>query len=280
MANIHFGFTRGCLLDPSILNSYNGIRFIGDVHGEFEKLEVVLRKCADDKMFPVSLGDLVDRGPQSKLCLMIFMNLMNTGHGFFVPGNHEVKHVGKLNGDKPKRWSDDQEKVHQEILRMSVKDRTSFIRHVENGPRWGMIGDVYFAHATWSPLVEKALRVPLSASEEVTLLRQITYGHLSVEAIKAEHYNVMSGFGWIDRIPYGKHVIVGHTVLDEYDPMPVVIEGRSGGRAYFIDTDCGTDENGYITTMDYMRDGKLRLPKGMLDYTRKYRAFAKEAVRV
>jgi protein phosphatase len=51
-----------------------------------------------DGRTPVFLGDLVDRGPDSPAVLKLVMSTVESGHGFCVPGNHDLKLQKKLNG--------------------------------------------------------------------------------------------------------------------------------------------------------------------------------------
>ncbi|SHL41563.1 polynucleotide kinase-phosphatase [Chitinophaga jiangningensis] len=47
---------------------------------------------------PVLLGDLVDRGPDSLQVLRLAMDIVKNGHGYCVPGNHDVKLKRYLEG--------------------------------------------------------------------------------------------------------------------------------------------------------------------------------------
>ena len=55
---------------------------IGDVHGEYKTLMALLKKMPDYQ--PLFLGDMIDRGPDSKKVLDFAMK-----HGKAVLGNHE-----------------------------------------------------------------------------------------------------------------------------------------------------------------------------------------------
>lgn len=55
---------------------------IGDIAGHYKTLIALLTKCPDDE--PVSVGDMVDRGPRSKEVLEFFMK-----NGRAILGNHE-----------------------------------------------------------------------------------------------------------------------------------------------------------------------------------------------
>jgi protein phosphatase len=85
---------------------------IGDVHGCFDELKLLLEKLgyrvdrADGEIAvtppegrkAVFLGDLVDRGPNSPDVLRLVMGMAAAGAALCVPGNHDVKLLRKLRG--------------------------------------------------------------------------------------------------------------------------------------------------------------------------------------
>jgi protein phosphatase len=85
---------------------------IGDVHGCFDelsdllvKLGWVLNEDRTDAVHPegrtaVFLGDLVDRGPATPQVLRLAMNMNAGGTAICIPGNHEVKLLKALRGDR------------------------------------------------------------------------------------------------------------------------------------------------------------------------------------
>ena len=90
---------------------------IGDVHGCFDELEALLGKLgyqlarADDGAHVVThpagrrvvfLGDLVDRGPKIPEVLRLVMDMAASGVALCVPGNHEVRLLRHLRGNKVK----------------------------------------------------------------------------------------------------------------------------------------------------------------------------------
>ncbi|MEQ1489491.1 MAG: metallophosphoesterase family protein [Terricaulis sp.] len=68
---------------------------IGDVHGEIEKLDRLLSFIRDDPVRReaaykiVFLGDLIDRGPDSRAVVERVMNAVAKGEALAVKGNHE-----------------------------------------------------------------------------------------------------------------------------------------------------------------------------------------------
>lgn len=69
---------------------------IGDVHGESERLDQLLRSIRDDAAFAgaphkmVFLGDMIDRGPDSRAVVSRAIELTASGEALAVRGNHEA----------------------------------------------------------------------------------------------------------------------------------------------------------------------------------------------
>ena len=85
-------------MNPLIGKLDNGpIDIVGDVHGEIEPLQSLLRRLGYDgdgrhpaKRRLVFLGDLVDRGPDSPGVLELVMRLVGNGTAQCILGNHEM----------------------------------------------------------------------------------------------------------------------------------------------------------------------------------------------
>ncbi|HKV63569.1 MAG TPA: polynucleotide kinase-phosphatase [Candidatus Acidoferrum sp.] len=89
---------------------------IGDVHGCYDELIALLTQLgytsapsngeAGDKVTfsppagrkAAFLGDLADRGPNSPGVLRLVMKMVEQGHAYCVPGNHDIKLLRKLRG--------------------------------------------------------------------------------------------------------------------------------------------------------------------------------------
>jgi Calcineurin-like phosphoesterase len=61
---------------------------IGDVHGDLLKLKSLLAQLGDRRL--VFLGDLVNRGPESRAVVEVVAGLVDDGRATLVRGNHEV----------------------------------------------------------------------------------------------------------------------------------------------------------------------------------------------
>src|SRR5215213_2447708 len=65
------------------------LRVIGDVHGEVELFQNSVSNALQHGRYVVQLGDLIDHGPDSDMCLRAALDLIQSGCGIFVRGNHE-----------------------------------------------------------------------------------------------------------------------------------------------------------------------------------------------
>jgi protein phosphatase len=99
-------------------NEHGPFDIIGDLHGCADELKELLEQLGYQATSGVGglsldsgpaylhpagrkaifVGDLVDRGPRVLDCLRIVRNMVNTGSGLCVPGNHDMKLHKKLRG--------------------------------------------------------------------------------------------------------------------------------------------------------------------------------------
>lgn len=90
--------------DPYILDldssSYEKFIIIGDIHGCYQELMLLLEKVnyniKDEKTALVFVGDLIDKGPEPK---KVFDYVIENKNAYFVMGNHEFKLLRYLRGN-------------------------------------------------------------------------------------------------------------------------------------------------------------------------------------
>jgi len=84
---------------------------IGDIHGCCDELEQLLAKLGyaknekntyqhPDGHKVVFVGDLVDRGPRIPETVRVVKDMVDSGHAFCVPGNHDIKFMRAIRGKK------------------------------------------------------------------------------------------------------------------------------------------------------------------------------------
>lgn len=96
---------------------------IGDVHGCHRELVALLTELGyqveDHQAIPpegrraIFVGDLVDRGPDSVSVLRLVKNMVEAGHAFCVPGNHDDRLARALKGNAVKLTHGLQETMEQ-----------------------------------------------------------------------------------------------------------------------------------------------------------------------
>lgn len=76
------------------MKNYERVIVVGDIHGCFDELQALLDKCEFSKRdLLVSVGDILDRGPNS---FEVYNFFRNTNNALCVKGNHERKVLRSL----------------------------------------------------------------------------------------------------------------------------------------------------------------------------------------
>lgn len=176
---------------------------VGDVHACWDELQELLDRVAltpDDRL--VSVGDVVDRGPDPASVVSFFRSRPNT---VVVCGNHERKHVRAIFSRS------------QEITRAQLGPRyADDVAWMATLPYSWEDEQVRVVHASLIP------GVPLAETPE-DILCGTTSGTRRLE-------EQLGGQRWHDLYADERPVVFGHHVVAE----PLVREGR----VYGIDTGC------------------------------------------
>lgn len=75
---------------------------IGDIHGEYEMFLKILKNFRPDTQRLILIGDLNDRGPKSKDCWFLGMELVQKYQAIYLRGNHEQYFLEFM--DNPEDW--------------------------------------------------------------------------------------------------------------------------------------------------------------------------------
>lgn len=211
---------------------------IGDIHGRLDLFEQLLaqidkddaaRGAADTTL--ILLGDLVDRGPESRGVVERAMQLKATRKVRILAGNHEEMLLGSLG--------------NEETLR-------HFLRHggKETLFSYGLTAEEY-SRAKLDELQERAnALIPaehiafMRAMENQIVMGEYLFVHAGIRPGVPLDQQMVSDMRWIRREfldhaePYGHLVVHGHTITDE----PAIRSNRIG-----IDT--GAFASGRLTAI-------------------------------
>lgn len=236
---------------------YNGITVVGDMHGMYHSLLATLEWARERKHFVLSLGDIIDYGPGTLETADEVYRLVMRGGGEMIIGNHERKIARWIDqndrGRSMMKLSDGNKVTTQALNRAgaSVRDRWSsrFRGFVSRSPLSVEIGDFFFAHAAAHPSVWSGEDFDPRAAENFCLFGE--YDPTAEGERPARTYN------WVEAIPAGKTVIVGHDARSTM--RPVVETNAQGGKAIFLDT--GSGKGGNLSSVDlrFNEAGRLEL---------------------
>jgi serine/threonine protein phosphatase 1 len=186
---------------------------VGDIHGCYQELMRLLETVnlsADDCL--ISLGDIVDRGPES---VKVYDFLKKRPNTIVLMGNHERKHLRQTLS------------YSQEIVKLQFGDRyPEFLAWVQNLPYYYETETAIFVHAG----VED--RIPLAAQREEVLCGC----NAGVRYLEKQYGSAY----WTQQYTGEKPIIFGHHVVEK---DPLIIQQR----LYGIDT--GACHGGRLTAL-------------------------------
>jgi protein phosphatase len=229
---------------PLLRDHYRGITVIADVHGELERFQEAIAWAKSRKHFIWFLGDVVDCGAKTIQVLTQVYHLVMRGEAAFILGNHERKIARWIAHQESKesrsiRLSEGNKVTVDALMRMSADKRTQWcgqFRSLLNRSNLIMhLGTVAFTHAAIHP-DEWSGKHEHQGIEDFAL-----YGE--PDATAAEF---CLSYRWVDAVPSGKIVFVGHDVRSSLAPQ--VVTGAKGGKVVFLDT--GSGKGGFLSTAD------------------------------
>ncbi|MES2711968.1 MAG: metallophosphoesterase, partial [Pseudomonadota bacterium] len=217
---------------------HQGLRVVGDVHGEAAAFEAACAGAEAANLFVVQLGDLTDHGPDSPAVLRRMFGLIDAEAGLFLLGNHDHKLRRALLGAKVNQANGLAVTLAQFSTapdREALTART--IAEVARAPAWLRAGPSFFVHAGYHDAMLHNPAPPRAGEEKpdgvVTraLFGQIT-GRTRADGFPERLHH------WVARIPAGLTVYCGHEVRSR-DGLPY-----RDGNAVFLDT--GSGKGGHL----------------------------------
>lgn len=226
---------------------FNGITIVGDVHGELNKLYSVLQWGNAYKNLFCFLGDIIDYGKDNIETINIVYSLVMSGKAIMIMGNHERKILKWAENQKAK-LSDSNRITTTAINNLSVKNKRCLLNKFRalcaRSRNIVEMDDFVLTHGAIHPSYWGVNK------NSKAIERYSFYGESDTRSgVFKMTYN------WIDHIPKGKTVIVGHDKRSNIAPLNI---STSGGNAIFLDTGCG--KGGQLTTANLkFEKNKLKL---------------------
>ncbi|PWU00809.1 MAG: hypothetical protein C5B52_08300 [Bacteroidetes bacterium] len=220
-----------------LAQGYDGLLAIGDLHGDIEALMKAYNYARKHKLFLVSLGDLVDRGPFPFETVKTIVEIVDQGHGAFVIGNHDDKHYRHALGNKVTLSGDAQRTLHSvgEDRMEEFFDLYKKLYHHTNSSYYHYCDGWIFVHGASHPDLWSYPEKLGDGAKSRALYGEVT-GKRDGAGMPERIYT------WIDEIPEGQAVIVGHDRKAVYNiklVTPLMVANENSGLAIFVDTSCG-----------------------------------------
>ncbi|MFO1172340.1 MAG: metallophosphoesterase [Hyphomicrobiaceae bacterium] len=212
---------------------------IGDVHGMADDLARALAEAEAHDAFPILLGDLVDKGPDSVAVLRIVVPRLAAGTLALVRGNHDERLLKSLTRPDGKKT-----KVLLDLL--AAPDGAALAaltaRMLAAAPYWISLPGYLLVHGAFHPEMltfgSGGAGPGVPGKLRALALYGETDGTFTTEGFPVRTYR------WVDHIPEGLTVVAGHDTRQMHEPL--VVENASGGRAVFLDT--GAAKGGRLST--------------------------------
>lgn len=229
-----------------IEENFNGLFVIGDVHGILDSYTSAITYALEKNLYIVSLGDLVDYGPNSKEVILMSADLNSQKKFSVVLGNHERKlfkyfvqnKEGKIRITiKPAiqasidSFGDDQLAINSFTTLHS--DMINVIKYKNN----------YFTHgALHTSMLTKPEYSPIA-------YQMALFGEIDQTIAKREDGYPNRIYNWVPKLPTDIRVFVGHDIRSRENP---VVDGS----VIFLDTGCGKE--GFLSCAVLNIDGILK----------------------
>tara|TARA_B100001105_G_scaffold255226_1_gene253618 strand:+ start:2442 stop:3179 length:738 start_codon:yes stop_codon:yes gene_type:complete len=215
---------------------------IGDVHGSYDGYNRAVTYGQKHGMHIVSVGDLVDNGPDGFKIVRSFNKLVNEGDASFIIGNHEWKIY---------RWTLGRDVLITPPNKITTDEMTTTPKFKE------VFAELMNKAQNYIQLNERMFVTHAAMSKEFWTGREVTkydrermmYGFADRSTLyqyRGETYPIRL-YDWVEWIPNGVKLFVGHDPrpmigvpdFNNFQLTPLTVKNKQGGYVTFLDTGSG-----------------------------------------
>lgn len=221
---------------------------LGDVHAEYEPFKKALNYAEKNNLFVISVGDLVDNGPNGYEVFKDFYKLVKEEKAALTWGNHEWKIYRWLLGNNVTLGGNNQLTVEQ--MNSNLKFKEVFMRTMEFCQHYIQLNEnMFITHAGVNP--EFWSRFPKTTKEDLNVFKYGQVDHSQMYHYRNEVYPNRV-YDWVNSVPADIKLFVGHDPrpmtskpdFDNFQPEPSIYKGEQGGEVIFLD--CGAGKGGWL----------------------------------
>lgn len=228
-----------------VRENFDGLMVFGDIHSDYESLMRAYHFAKAHNYFFMSLGDLVDRGPFPFETVSHMHQTVKDRIAGFTSGNHDDKFYQFGKGCRVHLSVDAKNTLVNVGPERQDKFLEMYVEMMETPVFSGLFhtfDDITLVHAASHPYMWD---YSMKFSNEVSLRSLLgeTTGKRYDDGYPVRLYS------WIDEIPTGKTVVVGHDrapIFNVAITEPMVHTNTSGGTVIFMDTGCG--KGGFLSS--------------------------------
>lgn len=231
---------------------------LGDIHNEYKSLMDAHIYAQENNLTIISVGDVVDYGPNPVEVIHLMNTLMKVDSTIAIEGNHDNKIYRYLKGNDVTVSKGMVSTVEAFKKDSTARDSFNFI--YENMKSFHVIGDTHITHGAFTSTYWEG------DTESKQAKRAFLYGEIDNTKPFVE-WNGQSyphrTYNWVDAIPNGKTVIVGHD-RSPFEEVPAfenninqvtVSTNNNGGTVIFTDT--GAGKGGFVSGVTLDEQGKF-----------------------
>lgn len=222
-----------------------GVLVIGDVHGQVRLFQAAVDLAAAERRYVLSLGDLVDRGPDNAGCVRLMLDLLDRKAGRFIRGNHDDKLHRTLKGNPTSVDSDLAVTLEQlDAASDSKALKRGFCSAFRAAPFVVTLGDSVMAHGAFA-------RAMLASRTFHPKLKALAlYGETAASRGGSKPVRT---YRWAEKVRAGTTVVIGHHPIS--DRAVLVRASKPGGRV--IHLDCGAGKGRGLGVLRLTGDGRI-----------------------
>jgi protein phosphatase len=231
-----------------LLDGRDGLRVIGDAHGQAQLFAEAVEGARDRNLAILSLGDLIDRGPDAPGTIRVLLDLWRRGDGDLIPGNHEDKFRRWVAGRRVETEKSGLAGTLEQIA--GAPDGAELTRRFAEGiatrPLWRRAGRWFFVHGGFHPAMLRHEEGPAASEKEKAgwLAARALYGE-TAGTKRPDGFPVRT-YRWVDLIPPAISVVIGHDVVSTQS----IVRRRGGRGGEVVHLDTGPDRGGTLSWLD------------------------------
>lgn len=221
----------------TVSSSFNDIIAIGDIHGNYPAFLDAVQYADKNNLFILSLGDIVDYGLYSYEVFDLISTLVHQNKMAMVMGNHDSKIMRYFMGNAVVMEDKNQVTIDS-FPANDPKAKDDFVSFMQDVPHIITYHDNVFVHAG---IHRRFWQTDLNSKMKKAIVGMALYGQVDRDNPIDSNGLPNRIYKWVDDIPAGNTVFIGHDVFSE----PTYNQNENGGAVWKVDT--GSSKGGYLS---------------------------------